>query len=174
MKVNRVVLKNGSAEVRIEGTDDRMVEVAFELLNRVSKLPLRTEHSYHGSDNNDDLSKGHSNGSFTASLVNDSVDTEMTVDQMARAVNCDSGQKLALVACEYLHHVESKKHFSRKEIHSAMKEGDSFYKNSYVSHLSEYLKKLVDTGSILKRKQNLYSLSNRTVKSGEKYHANFE
>lgn len=170
MTIQRVHLKIDSAEVSLEGTHDDIVEVAYELLNRVSTIqPLTKHRSPDCAENGENGYSGHSNESTAHLAGNDIATKELTIERMAEHKNCETGGQLAETACEYLSLVASKKEFKRNEILSAIKCAPSFFTESYQSNLSNYLKQLVKDGTILKKKKNCYSLSNKAVKSGERY-----
>lgn len=170
MSINCVKLRFGEAEVKVAGSHDDLAEVAFELLQRMSKLhPIMNQHSVDFSCENDNLDSISSNDSSESNVTVHNSYSGTSVQQMARHRNCNTGSQLALVACEYLHFVKRNTIFSRKEILSAMRDSVTFYKDSDSGNLTKILKKLVDDKKILNRSKDKYCLSNKTVKSSEKY-----
>lgn len=175
MTINHVQLKIGVAEVCLKGTHDNLVEVAFELLDRVSKISqvetsMQTINNPNsGKCNSDGLSEGNTLGS----KVKPNSYKEITVTSLAECMDCDSGRKLTEIACVFLHHVKKKIEFNRSEILSTMKTAPNFYKDNYSKSLSRELKALTNECTILLKKKDYYSLSNKALKSWEKNIANF-
>lgn len=112
MTINHVQLKNGVAEVCLKGTQDNLVEVAFELLARVSKVSqLETSmQTINNSNSGDDNSNSDriSERNTPRPKRKPNTNQGLTVTSLAELTNCDSGRQLTEIACVFLHHVKKK------------------------------------------------------------------
>lgn len=177
MTINHVQLKNDVAEVCLKGTQDNLVEVAFELLDRVSKVSqvetgMQTINNTNSVDDNSN-SDGISEGNAPRPKGKPNTNQGITVTSLAELTNCDSSRQLTEIACVFLQHVKKKMGFSRSDILSTMKTSNNFYKGNYSKSFSIALKSLANKGTILLKKKDCYSLSNKALKLWEKNNANF-
>jgi len=126
----KIRLKVGSIELECEGEEGFLKEEVPRLLKVAENL--RAE------QNDDDIPKNGKRGLVAVGKDGQQLSTSL----IAGKLNCRKGTELIEAAAFFLVGVKQKESFTRDELINEMRAAKAFFKRSYVSNLSNYLKTL--------------------------------
>lgn len=141
-------IRIGEVEIDYEGTEEFLKQELPALLNTAMEL-----HNAAGSDTG-----GKAGNSADGGKGRDAVST-LTADTIAARLKAKSGLMLLMAAAAYLTFGAKKSMFSRQELLAEMQNATSYYKKSYSSNLTKYLRRAVEEGKLQERAKNTYALS---------------
>lgn len=144
----KISIKFGNLEFTYEGKGEFIENGFFELVKKTADLFKVDQIPITAND---------SSGSVIGS------DLE-SIDSYAQKLGVASGPDLVIVAAAFLTFTKKQSQFSRNELIGAMKSATSYYKDSYLSNLTSYIKSLVKKSRFLTQGSN-YSLSQDEKKS---------
>jgi hypothetical protein len=136
--LTKLRIKMGQVEVDYEGTDDFLRKELPELLKAVLEL--------HGNVADEPLKE---RGESTPARKPLPKGTPVSTSTVASVIGGTSGGDLALAAATALVLGEGKESFSRSQLLDAMKGAKAYYKSTYRSNLSNYIKALVKSQDLL-------------------------
>lgn len=84
---------------------------------------------------------------------------QMTTNSIAAKLAVKSGSDLLVAAAAHLALVKSASTFTRQQILKEMKTATSYFKKSYSTNFTKYLKTITDAGTLIESAANAYALS---------------
>jgi len=151
INITKVRVKLGPIEVEYEGGENFFKTEIPELLKMIMELYKA---------NSSIMILPPSQPSESTPLIPPDVPKkiEISKNSIASKLGCKTGPELILAACATLTFVKLKETFTRKEIIPTMKEASTYYKQSYVRNLGNYLSTLVKDGKLLERSNGVFAL----------------
>jgi hypothetical protein len=145
---SRIRIKVGAIEVEYEGEEKFIKDELPALIKTVAVLHEKAGPAL--------LPPGGDAGRQTGGVAGSG---GLTTSQVATKLGSKSGSDLALAASAHLSLVKGKPQFTRAEIVKEMKSATSFFKKTFVSNLSNYLKTLVLADQLNEVGTETYALS---------------
>lgn len=145
---SKVRIKIGQTEVEYEGSETFIKE---ELMNFVKTVM--------------ELSKVSTQlGSVDRQIDTISGQLKMTTGSIAAKLSCGSGADLLLAAAANLTLIQNNETFTRQQLLLEMQTAIGYYKTTYSSNLSTYLRTLTRSGKLNERTSGQYALTAETRK----------
>ena len=152
---SKIKIKVGQIEVEFEGSEEFLSKELPVLLKNVSSLSGSGP-----TDPADDPSNNRSSPS--------GVNIQMTTNSIAAKLGVKSGSDLLVAATAHLAIVKCAFTSSRQQILTEMKTATSYYKKSYSTNFTKYLKTVTDAGTLIENAANAYALSAKAKTDLEK------
>jgi hypothetical protein len=152
---SKIKIKVGQVEVEFEGSEEFLSKELSVLLKNVSSLSAGLPTDPAGDPPNDQLSPPGG-------------DIQMTTNSIAAKLSVKSGSDLLVAAATHLAIVKRASTFSRQQILKEMKTATSYYKKSYSTNFTKYLKTVTDAGTLIESAANAYALSAKAKTDQEK------
>lgn len=157
----KIRLRADNVDVRYEGDVESFNQHIGDWLKQLSLCHQRTQSASGQTAGQDSLPidppepRTPSSPSITTS--------EATVNTIAARMDVAKGPDLIIAAVASLSHDTTDRQFSRQLIHDRMKDATTYYRPSYGSNLSSYLKRLVKTQKLNEVRKGVYALSPQTI-----------
>ena len=146
---SKIRIKMGDVEVEYEGSEDFLRDELRELLSGVVEL-----HRERGESTDQPPPSGNGNGGGTPTG-----DFNGTTNTAAAKLSASSGTDLVIAAAARLTLGLGQDSFTRATLLKEMQTATSYYKKTFSSNLSGYLKQLVGSDRIREVAKGTYSLS---------------
>lgn len=159
---SKVRVKIKDLEIDFEGSEGFLKEELPNLLKTVSEMFLSFQQSFPAIDNVETIKDETS-----TSEVGEDPKIEATVKTIAAKLDVKDGPGLIIAAAVHLVIVRQEDKFHRKDLLEAMKSATGYYKPSYSSNLSKYLKVLVKNGDLTEHSTEVYTLTAKKRKELE-------
>jgi hypothetical protein len=152
-QIVKLTLKTAQVEIEYEGSENFLRSDLLGLITEVAEIhkmnpPIGTAHQLIKTPAQEMNAKDH-------------IPLKLSLANIATNLNVGTGPDLVLAACAYLTFTENKSTFKRKEILTAMKTANSFYKKTYSGNLSKYISSLLGEKKILEQINGVYALSDQ-------------
>jgi len=143
---SKIRIKLGPIEVEYEGSEAFMKKELPSLIKTITELSL-------SADIDKDENKQGESGK-----TEDNKKLQLSTNSIAAKLSCSRGPDLVLAAAAHL--TLAKKHdvFTRQQMLDEMKTASGYYKSSYGSNLSGYLKTLLRADALTESSTGNYSL----------------
>ena len=147
---SKIRIKIGQIEVEYEGAHEFLKEDLPALLATVVEL---RQHAGVADKQEDQSGNGSGSGKGSGGKI------AGTVGALAAKLDVTSGTDLIIAAAAKLTLVDNLEKFSRKALLEAMQTAAAYYKQSYSSNLSKYLKTLQEDGRLTEPSTEHYALT---------------
>jgi hypothetical protein len=148
MSESKIQIKIGNIEFSGEGNQDWLSKQLDKILQKISDSSLVQIEAPNANVLQSAEIKENSNKKFNLSIVN-----------IASKLTSKSGPDLIITASAYLHFVENKPTFLRKDLLHCMQSATGYYKSNYSSAMTRDLIALVKKGALNQGVSQAYSLS---------------
>jgi hypothetical protein len=149
MSTSKIRIKMGPIEVECEGSEQFLTKELPDILTAVSRL---YDERKNGGDEVDREEHGDGKKGANGKIVG-------TTATIAGKLGAKSGTDLAIAAAAHLTIVASRHEFSRKDLLEQMQGASGYYKDSYGSNFSNYLRTLVRNGDLVEPRSDVYALN---------------
>jgi hypothetical protein len=149
---SKIHIKIGNLEIDFEGTEDFIKEELLQTITRINEI---------FKDNKYQISQNSEIGLNLPLNKIDGQKIEGTVNTISAKLNVKSGSDLVLAASAHLDLVDGRQGFSRRDILMDMKTASNYYKETYGSNLSVYLKNLIKSQKLNEISSETYALQAR-------------
>jgi hypothetical protein len=141
---SKIRIKLGAIEIEYEGSESFLRKELPDLIKTVTEL-AKTSKITEDTGEDDDTSGQK--------------DLRLSTGSIAAKLSCSTGSDLVIAAATHLSLVKKVAVFSRKQLLDEMKSASGFYKSTYPTNLSSYLKTLLRANRLTETKKGNYSLT---------------
>jgi hypothetical protein len=147
---SKLRIRIGEVEIEYEGAEEFLKQELPQLLKTAMELREPSAGSISGGTGKTGATGCSAGASKVASL---------TTESIAAKLGAKSGSDLLKAAAAHLALVKNEQAFSRQQLLSEMQGATSFYKKSYSTNLTKYIKTLQKDGFLSEIAKNSYALT---------------